>query len=174
MELPPEAVADIPRSQRAIFLSHLRADEPSKQRLDVKNGFLEFYSDGEVPFLASSMLYMKVFPAKDGGNIVFCHMPKPQADELPPRPGQTFFFAQRDGKWVDVTRDTLPKGVDFLWLFRHSRHSLVLQAGPYKVWKKPDGTEACGGDGLRLMDLVWDGTSFHTQTAKSQKFDYDE
>jgi hypothetical protein len=172
MELPAEAVADIPQSQRAAFLSHLRADEPPNTRLDVKNGFLEFYSDGEVPFLASSMLYMKVFPDKDGGNIVFCHMPKPQADTLPPRPGQTFFFAQRDGKWVNVTRETLPKGVDILWLFRHSRHSLVLQAGPYKVWKKPDGSEACGGEGVRLMDLVWDGTSFRARTAKTPKFEY--
>ena len=174
MELPPEAVADIPPSQRAIFLSHLKADEPSNQRLDVKNGFLEFYTDGEVPFLASSMLYMKVFPNKDGGNIVFCHMPKPQADTLPPRPGQTFFFARRDGRWVDVTAETLPKGVDILWLFRHSRHSLVLQAGPYKVWKKPDGSEACGGDGVRLMDLLWDGTSFRARTAKSPEFDYND
>lgn len=174
MELPPKAVADIPRSQRAMFLSHLRADGPSNQRLDVGNGFLEFYSDGETPFLASSMLYMKVFPGKDGGDIVFCHMPKPQADTRPPRPGQTFFFAHRGGGWVDVTRETLPEGADILWLFRHSRHSLVLQAGPYKVWKKPDGTESCSGEGTRLMDLAWDGTSFHARKAKSAKFGYGE
>ncbi|QTN32763.1 hypothetical protein HZ994_10605 [Akkermansiaceae bacterium] len=172
MELPPEAVADIPFPQRAIFLSHLRSDGPPNPRLDVKNGFLWFYSDGETPFLASSMLYMKVFPIKGGGDIVFCHMPKPQADTMPPRPGQTYFYAHRDGKWVDVTKETLPEGVDILWLFRHSRRSLVLQAGPYKVWKKPDGTEACGGDGVRLMDLAWDGRSFRAHTAKSPEFYY--
>lgn len=173
LELPPEAVADIPRSQRAIFLSHLGADEPPNNRLDVTNGFLEFYTDGEVPFFASSMLYMKVFPKKGGGDIVFCHMPKPQADTLPPRPGQTYFFAQRDGKWVDVTRETLPRGVDILWLYRHSRNSLILQAGPYDVWNKPDGTKSCNGDAKRRMDLMWDGTSFHAHAAKSSIFDYD-
>jgi hypothetical protein len=172
LELPPEAVADIPRSQRAIFLSHLGADEPPNNRLDVKNGFLEFYTDGEVPFFANSMLYMKVFPKKDGGDIVFCHMPKPQADTLPPRPGQTYFFTQRDGKWVDVTKETLPRGVDILWLFRHSRNSLILQAGPYDVWKKPDGMKSYSGDAKRRLDLVWDRKSFHAQKAKSPTFDY--
>lgn len=173
LELPPAAVADIPRVQRTIFLAHLRADK-NKGRLDVKNGFREFYSDGEVPFLASSMLYMKVFPRKDGGSIVFCHMPKPQADCLPPRPGQTFFFMKRDGQWVDVTQETLPKGVDSLWLFKHRRLSSVLQTGPYKVWKKPDGTDASNGEGLRLKDLVWDGTTFHARTAKTPKFESDD
>lgn len=174
LELPPEAVANIPRDERSIFLAHLRTDNPTNTRLDVKNGFLEFYSDGEVPFLASSMLYMKVFPRKDGGNIVFCHMPKPQADELPPRPGQTFFFTERDGQWVDVTRKTLPKGVDVLWRFKHRRRTPVLQAGPYKVWKKPDGTDASNGEGVRLKDLVWDGATFHARTATTRKFEFDD
>jgi hypothetical protein len=117
---------------------------------------------------------MKVFLRKDGGSIVFCHMPKPQADCLPPRPGQTFFFMKRDGQWVDVTRETLPKGVDSLWLFKHHRLSSVLQAGPYKVWKNPDGTDASNGEGLRLKDLVWDGTTFHARTAKTPKFESDD
>lgn len=174
LELPPDVVADIPQAERSIFLAHLRTDNPTNTRLDVKNGFLEFYADGEVPFHASSMLYMKVFPRKDGGNIVFCHMPKPQADCLPPRPGQTFFFTERDGQWVDVTRKTLPKGVDSLWLFKHRGRSFVLQAGPYNVWKKPDGTDASNGEGVRLKDLVWDGTAFHARTAKTSKFEYDD
>jgi hypothetical protein len=99
-------------------------------------------------------------------------MPKPQADTLPPRPGQTYFFTQRDGKWVDVTKETLPSGVDILWLFRHSRNSLILQAGPYDVWKKPDGMKSYSGDAKRRLDLVWDRKSFHAQKAKSPTFDY--
>lgn len=161
MELPPEAVADIPTGERRIFLNELRRDAPPNKRLDIKNGFLEFYSDGEVPFHVTSMLYIKVFPLIEGGSIILCHMPKPESDSLPSRLRQTFIFTRRKSGWIDLTGQILPKGVYALWRFQPRRASAVIEVGPYK------------GARRKIFDLIWDGTAFRTQKAKNSEYSYD-
>lgn len=172
LELPTNALADIPFSERQIFLDHLREDKdadgaPGSQRLDIKHRYLEFYTDGEVPFHATSMLYVKVFTKSDGGVIVFCHMPKPQADGLPARANQTFFFERRKDQWIDVTDKVLPKGIDRMRCFRPQRTTNVIEAGDYaKAIVRPGG----GHDYKREFDLFWDGRKFTTRKAPSHEF----
>jgi len=174
LELPTTALADIPFSERQIFLNHLREDKdaddtPSSQRLDIKHRYLEFYSDGEVPFHATSMLYVKVFTKSDGGVVVFCHMPKPQADGLPARANQTFVFEHRKHQWIDVTDEVLPKGIDRMRCFRPQRITNVIEAGDYaKTIRRPGG----GHYYKREIDLFWNGRKFTTQKAPSHEFTF--
>jgi hypothetical protein len=170
MQLPPAALADMPFKDRAIFLDDLKKDQPKNKRLDIRNDYMEFYSDGETPFYASSMLYLKVFWIKGGGFLVFCHMPKPQADGGAPRPGQTFVFKREDGTWNDVTREYIPAEIDILSRFVPRRSKNIVQVGTYRKMLVLSGG---GHDYVRQCDLYWTGRSFVVRKSPSQEFSYD-
>jgi len=171
VQLPPKAVADMPLKDRKIFLDDLKKDTPPNKRLDIANDYLEFSSDGETPYYASSMLYVKIFWIKGGGYIVFCHMPKPKADRKPPRPGQTFIFIRKDGEWVDVTKNYIPASIDIESCFVPRRTKSIMQAGTYKntIVIKPNG----GHDYTKQFDLIWNGKSFVVVKSPTERFTYD-
>lgn len=160
-ELPSQFVADIPPTQRTAFLQSLRRD-PSDTRLDLRHGFLNFYSDGGDygEGFGTSMFYMRQFRRADGGSIVLTHMPKPFADGSAPRANQTFVFERRNGKWTDVTSEVFPAGIDLTSHFRPQRVSAVVEVAPYVHAKRRDGRGQFWDFGARIADLHWDGHAF--------------
>jgi hypothetical protein len=160
-ELPPEAVADIPLSQRTRFLQSLRRD-PSDTRLDLRRGFLHFYSDGgdHGEGFGTSMLYMRQFQRTDGGFVILTHMPKPFADGSAPRANQTFVFERRNGQWTDVTDELFPSGIDLTSHFRPQRVSAIVEVAPYVRVTRRDGRGDVWDFGPRDIDLRWDGRVF--------------
>ncbi|RYD70402.1 MAG: hypothetical protein EOP84_26755 [Verrucomicrobiaceae bacterium] len=155
-ELPAKFVADIPLEDRALLLRSLLAGS-GDERLDLKKGFLNWYSDSPEAPRSSSMLYMQEYRKADGGVVVLTHMPKPYADGSTPRANQTFVFEQRKDQWTDITSEVLPKGIDLTNHFQPRWGSSVVEVSPYVHTKRNDGRGFAWTIGPRVAELHWNG-----------------
>ena len=172
-ELPPRFVADISIANRDAFIRSLQRDS-SDRRLDLKNGFLHFYSDNSAEGLgATSMLYMRQYRRANGGFVVLTHMPKPFGKGSAPRENQTFVIARRNGVWKDITAEVFPRGIDLTAHFRPQRTSRVVEFAPYARIQRQDGNGETWIFGSREADFSWDGREFQKHDASDRNLSKD-
>src|SRR5690349_19017087 len=110
LTLPPRYLADVPLENRNALLNSFSAD-PKGTRLDYKNGWIHFYSDGggDAKGRPTSMFWVKLLPRKDQAPLVFVHMSKPFAYGSIPDANQTFVLEKNGEGWEDVTKAVIPE-----------------------------------------------------------------
>jgi hypothetical protein len=155
MELPPQALGGMPFTDRHVFLTWFQDDVPKNKRLDIENDYLNFYTDGDVPFHCSSEFYLKLFWIKTGGCIVFTYTKNPKA---------LYVYKKQNGIWTDVTQKYLPPKALAYSEVQPCRYKRLIEFGVDKP--RPNGYT----DAIRQLDLRWSGTSFEMLAPPTKKF----
>ncbi|MES2438793.1 MAG: hypothetical protein V4584_06995 [Verrucomicrobiota bacterium] len=177
LKLPPRYLADVPLEKRKALWSSMTAN-PDDRRLDNKNGWIHYSSDGgdhESPVgRPTSMFWVKLLPRKGESPLVFVHMSKPFADGSVPAKDQTFVLKQTDDGWKDVTKSVIPKSVDLTAHFRPKRKVAEIEVAPFEKIQTKEGNRPAYDFGAHKMDLVWNGSAFDSRKAKSPKLSADD
>ncbi len=177
LKLPPRYLADVPIENRRALLESLSSD-PKDGRLDYKNGWIHFYSDGgdhESPKgRPTSMFWVKLLPRQDQSPLVFVHMSKPFADGSIPGENQTFVLEKSGKGWEDITKKVIPRKVDMTAHFRPRRKMIEIEVAPYEKIPVKDGGKTAYGFGEHKFDLVWNGSALVVRKASSPKLSGDD
>ena len=80
---------------------------------------------------------------------------------------------QVQGRWVNVTKNVLPEGIDLRSQFEASRTSRLTEVAPFIRTERRDGTGQDWGPGPRVIDLEWDGRTFQKRRPSKKETSYD-
>ncbi len=167
LQLPERYLADIPLANRAALLTEL-SRLPDDRRLDYAHGWLSYFNDNPYREVgATSRFWLKLLPRKGRSPLVFVHIPREGPDAL------TGVLEKVQGKWVEVTKDFLPDGIELKSQFAPRRASGLIQVAPFVKKERRDGKGHYWGTGPRVMDLEWDGRAFQKRRPASKELSYD-
>jgi hypothetical protein len=173
LSLPSFAVAGMSDQGKLTFYNAARTwqDEPggSVWWIDNENMLILYYVDHPLKTGAVSSFHLKIFRDQAGRPVVFSHIPRRTVNERKREKFDTFILRRDDGKWVDVTEEILPNGVDRDWYFLPSRRDQKVEAGPV-VWKKREKGSEAVWEPVRTADLYWNGSVFELRESPSRKF----
>lgn len=167
LQLPERYLADIPLANRTALLTEL-SRLPDDKRLDYGHGWLSYTNDNPYRGVgATSRFWLKLLPRKGRLPLIFVHIPKEGPDAL------TGVLEQVQGKWVEVTKDVLPEGIELKSQFAPRRASGLIQVAPFVQKARHDGKGQYWGPGPRVMDLDWDGRTFQKRRPVKKEISYD-
>jgi hypothetical protein len=126
--LPPEYFSNCPYAHRKLMLEELASANDG--RLDVQNGWLNYFSDGGM-VSADSIIRLKTFHSMAHGIVVFVHMMKPYNGTIPSPEDTRVLAVSLDQHWQDITDEVLPPQVDRKWHFNPRRSHNMIEAGPW-------------------------------------------
>lgn len=155
--LPPEYFANCPYADREQMLADLSIEDDG--RLDVSNGWLDYFSDGG-SVRCDSMIRLKTFRSPSRGIIVFVHMMRPYNSQTPSSGDSRVLVISADQSWQDISEEVLPTCVDRRWHFNPRRSLNLIETGPW-VGSIP---KRC------VVELKWTGERFGFETVASRPF----
>ena len=159
LSLPDDLCAQMPVSGRRIFISDTLCD-PTDNRFDPKNRYINYYSDSDDGTGATSMLFIKIFHLEQYKDVVFIHIPKPHADSSKPSSKYTYILIHSSGHWIDATDQLLPPEAKRSWYFLPLRHQEIVECGPYLVKERHDGRGTFFDHSEKKFNLVWKDDKF--------------
>ena len=153
LTLPDRYLGGITKSQRADFLIQLS----SRDLLDYNHGFLEYYPTPSYVISGDASLYIKLLPGAWPDRLVFVNLTFEDFIKNT-RKNENFVLEQYGDDWKDITGEVMPRGVDLTAIFIPQHKTQIIDVGRSE-------------DGMRMYQLMWNGTSFDAYKASKKKLE---
>lgn len=167
--IPAKYLADITLAKRDTFLRELATDTTT-HRLDAKNGWLHWFTDGGSAG-GTSMIWAKELPRTGKAPLLFVHMAKPFSGRMTGKPAtdQTFVLEPVGDEWVDITRTVIPSTIDLTLHFRTRKEDTTIEVAVWKDIAPPGSGRQAYDFGERTHDLRWIGNGFVVEKPAAKK-----